>query len=285
MSGPLVETDGRMRSTGLVAKPDGCSQRHSVLLANVNTTRHGPVEPDDFRNRSTSDCALILLRQLAKEPNLLNTNTIMVTAKQAYASNNEPDVPHLLDRLSDSWAWLVSRGFIGPSSTQGGGDWRRLTTRGQQVAAQEDALTIIVAEDRLALNLHPILESKIRPIFALGDFETAAFAALKAIEVRVRDLSGAADSALGVSLMRNAFKKDGGVLIDHHADPGEQVATMELFAGAIGTFKNPASHRTVDYADPTEAAEVVLLADLLMRLLDRVERRRRKTSNADTQAN
>ena len=51
----------------------------------------------------------------------------------------------------------------------------------------------------------------------------------------------------------------------------EQVATMELFAGAIGTFKNPASHRTVDYSDPTEAAEVVLLADLLMRLLDRVE--------------
>ncbi|MGP3970107.1 TIGR02391 family protein [Streptomyces sp. 6N223] len=41
--------------------------------------------------------------------------------------------------------------------------------------------------------------------------------------------------------------------------------------GAFGTFKNPASHRRVDYADPTEAAEVVLLADLLMRLLDKVE--------------
>ena len=48
---------------------------------------------------------------------------------------------------------------------------------------------------------------------------------------------------------------------------------MELFAGAIGTFKNPPSHRQVDFADPTEASEVVLLADLLMRLLDRVEDR------------
>ena len=48
---------------------------------------------------------------------------------------------------------------------------------------------------------------------------------------------------------------------------------MELFAGAIGTFKNPPSHRQVNYADPTEASEVVLLADLLMRLLDRVEAR------------
>lgn len=70
-----------------------------------------------------------------------------------------------------------------------------------------------------------------------------------------------------------AFGEDSGALADTEADGGEQVATMNLFAGAIGAFKNPASHRTVDYADPTEAAEVVLLADLLMRLLDRVEAR------------
>ena len=36
---------------------------------------------------------------------------------------------------------------------------------------------------------------------------------------------------------------------------------MELFAGAIGTFKNPPSHRQADYANPTEASEVIVLAD------------------------
>jgi hypothetical protein len=49
---------------------------------------------------------------------------------------------------------------------------------------------------------------------------------------------------------------------------------MEFFKGAIGLFKNPASHRRVDFTDATAAAEVVLLADLLMRLLDKARRAR-----------
>jgi hypothetical protein len=40
----------------------------------------------------------------------------------------------------------------------------------------------------------------------------------------------------------------------------------------IGIVKNPSSHRQVDFDDPTLASEVVLLADLLLRLLDRSPR-------------
>jgi hypothetical protein len=43
---------------------------------------------------------------------------------------------------------------------------------------------------------------------------------------------------------------------------------MALSWGAIGVSKNPSSHRQVEYADPTAASEVVLLADLLLRVLD-----------------
>jgi hypothetical protein len=50
-------------------------------------------------------------------------------------------------------------------------------------------------------------------------------------------------------------------------------ATRALFWGAIGVFKNPSSHRQVRFEDSIEAAEVVLLADLLLRLLDRTEAR------------
>jgi hypothetical protein len=37
--------------------------------------------------------------------------------------------------------------------------------------------------------------------------------------------------------------------------------------------RNPLSHRNVEWDDATEAAEMVLLADLLMRQLDRIEER------------
>jgi uncharacterized protein (TIGR02391 family) len=73
--------------------------------------------------------------------------------------------------------------------------------------------------------------------------------------------------------MRKAFSPKDGVLRDPGAEAGEQQATADLFAGAIGTYKNPASHRTVQFDDPIEAAEAVQLADLLLRVVHRAERR------------
>lgn len=106
----------------------------------------------------------------------------------------------------------------------------------------------------------------------LGEYDLAILAALRQVETRVRDLSGADSSSIGMKLMADAFKA-GGPLHDPGTDKGEAEATMALFRGAIGTFKNPTSHRPVEYDDPTLAAEVIFLADLLMRMLDRVEDR------------
>ena len=46
---------------------------------------------------------------------------------------------------------------------------------------------------------------------------------------------------------------------------------MALHWGAIGVFKNPSSHREVAFDDPTITSEIMLLADLLLRMLDRIK--------------
>ena len=171
---------------------------------------------------------------------------------------------------SEALNWLVSKNLV----AFGTPDYQSpqailITRRGRQVL--ETGLGPIRAAERLDLDLHDRLE-RVKSQFLLGEFELAAFAALREVEIRVRELSGAENSLIGVKLMRDAFGQQG-KLTDPDLDSGEQEAISHLFAGAIGTFKNPPSHRQVDYADPTEASEVVLLADLLMRLLDRVAAR------------
>ncbi|MHB8590060.1 MAG: TIGR02391 family protein [Candidatus Dormibacteraceae bacterium] len=147
-----------------------------------------------------------------------------------------------------------------------------MTRRGEELAKAADPLRRLSDEARLAAGLHPLIEARIRQQFILGEYELAAFAALRQVEIRVRELARKPESSIGVTLMKEAFGA-GGPLADSGLDKGERDATMALFWGAIGVFKNPTSHRQVDYKDPTQAAEVVLLADLLLRMLDEVDAR------------
>lgn len=69
-----------------------------------------------------------------------------------------------------------------------------------------------------------------------GEFDTAAFQAMKAVEVAVREAAGPAASDIGTRLMRKAFDVDKGHLTDKPADASERQALSDLFAGAIGDF-------------------------------------------------
>ena len=165
--------------------------------------------------------------------------------------------------------WLITRNLVALGKPGcNSGDSIFVSRLGHRVL--DEGIETIKATERIDLSLHPRL-SRVKSQFLIGEYELAAFAAMREVEIRVRELSGADPSLLGVKLMRNSFG-DSGKLSDSSLDAGERVGIMELFAGAIGTFKNPPSHRQVDYSDPTEASEVVLFADLLMRLLDRIEK-------------
>ncbi len=99
--------------------------------------------------------------------------------------------------------------------------------------------------------------------FSQGEYETAVFQAFKEVEVLVRYTGGYASTDLGVDLMRKAFNKDNGPLTDMSTPVSEREALAHLFAGAIGSYKNPSSHRHVKI-DAEEAVEMIILASHLM---------------------
>ncbi|MEH3141168.1 MAG: TIGR02391 family protein [Mycobacterium kyogaense] len=241
-------------------------------MTNVMNGPRGPVPPEQLRELPTEAIGLILLQQMAISPEQVNTYNIMVGADSGY--RGEKDAQHLVGRLSDALAWIESRGLIGPTGSSG--NWRRLTALGRELAADSDGhMKRLLAADRLAGKLDQGLEAKVRLTFASGDYETAAFAAMKEVEVAVRAAGRFDNSKIGVSLMRQAFAPEEGPLSDSTAERGERVATMDLFAGAIGAFKNPSSHRTVNFEDPIEAAEIIQLADLLLKIVRRAEARKK----------
>ena len=104
-------------------------------------------------------------------------------------------------------------------------------------------------------------------MFLRGDYDTAVFQAFKEVEISVRSASRLGNDRLGCALMRDAFNPKTGPLSDAQEVPGEQTALMELFAGAIGYFKNPGSHRDVELT-AIEAAEAIMLASRLLRIVE-----------------
>jgi hypothetical protein len=138
------------------------------------------------------------------------------------------------------------------------------------------------AAQRLGMSLHPLIAQTVERQFLLGEYELAVFAAHEA----GRDNSAGPGwlpewPARHETHAGSVFSpSEPGPLADTDTEAGERVATMELFKGAIGLFKNRSSHRAVDYDDPTLAAEVILLADLLLRMLnERLERRGNEESS------
>jgi uncharacterized protein (TIGR02391 family) len=195
---------------------------------------------------------------------------------QSFTLGNSPDFIEwagdhkrkALERLSVAWKWLERELFIAPEP--GNVSWAFITPRGRQVLESQDFEAYKKGHLLPSDNLDAILVRKVKPAFIRGDYDIAVFAAFKEVEVRVRKKAGLSNSDIGVPLMRKAFGSPNGPLTDQQADPGEQRAMMDLFAGALGIYKNPSSHRDIEFSDPNEAADVIHIANQLLRIIERI---------------
>ena len=125
-----------------------------------------------------------------------------------------------------------------------------------------DVLTDDLLPKRL---LHRVVSQKVLPIFMQGSYGLAVFEAFKQVEVAVREAGGYAETDYGTKLMRMAFNPENGALTD--SQDTEKQARSDLFAGAIGAYKNPGSHRDVEIT-AEEAAGLIVFASHLLRIVD-----------------
>lgn len=177
-------------------------------------------------------------------------------------------VPAVTRAIMEAWNWMLNKGLLAPTPDDSSGDWVFLTRAAEKL---QDAAGF--ERFRKATLLSPqLLHSRIIdsawPTFIRGKHDTAVFEAFKEVEVAVRTACGYDAKVIGVSLMRQAFHPDNGPLTDKSLPEAERQSLSDLFAGSIGSYKNPTSHRTVQIDDALEAGEMLMLASHLLRIVD-----------------
>ena len=104
--------------------------------------------------------------------------------------------------------------------------------------------------------------------FTVGDYDAAVFEAFKSLEVAVRTKGGFASTDFGAALMKKAFEPDTGPLRDKAAPRPRQKARCALFTGAFGEIRNPKGHNDPTITDALVAAEELMAARVLRRIVD-----------------
>ena len=171
--------------------------------------------------------------------------------------------------VTEAWNWLEVQGLLIPAPGGNGSyGWRVLSRKAEKLASSAEVQQFAKSRHLRREILNPRIADKVWSAFIRSEYDVAVFQAMKAVEVAVREASGLGAEELGVKLMRKAFNVEDGPLTDMTAEMGERQACSDLFAGAIGSYKNSHSHRDVNLNNPDEAHELVMLANHLLRIVD-----------------
>lgn len=181
----------------------------------------------------------------------------------SYPEGQRQEIEYL---LMEGWHWLVQEGLIAPRPGDTHG-WHFITRRGKKIKNREGLTAYrnaVILPRRL---LHPVIVQACWSAFLRGDYDTAVFQAFKELEVAIREVGRFKADDYGVDLARKAFHESTGPLTDQSLPLSERQALSHLVAGALGSYKNPHSHRKVKLA-AEEAVEMIILGSHLLKIVD-----------------
>ncbi len=211
----------------------------------------------------------MLTHFVTSRANTVHRNNDATNAR--FMAKHGPDYADLivLRALGEAFDWLHFNGLIAASPGNDDG-YRYVTARGKEVIASTNPRARLELNSLLPIVLHPAIDQQVKSQFLIGAYESAVFGAFRQVEIEVRNRGKYPATELGVSLMRKAFDPNGGPLQYPGLVKSELEATSSLFAGSIGVYKNPLSHRQVDFTDPRLAAKAAMFADLLLSTIDEI---------------
>jgi len=121
-------------------------------------------------------------------------------------------------------------------------------------------------------NLDPELKTRCLPILGAGSsdptlWDSAVRTAGVILETRLRQKGAINDPTItGQGLVNKIFSKTG-TLANKFTIDSERQGYRDLYAGIIGTYRNPSAHRLID-PTPEEGGVFIMLIDLLLKKLD-----------------
>ncbi|PIQ39527.1 MAG: TIGR02391 family protein [Thalassolituus sp. CG17_big_fil_post_rev_8_21_14_2_50_53_8] len=230
-------------------------------------------DPDVLLGLAPEELAFHLLR-VARD-NIQNglVHRSSITSIEPVVGRDRPYPPNkeaeIRVALAEALNWLEVNALIIPDPGPNGQNGHMiLGRRATQILERDQFDNFRRAASFPKSLLHPSIAEQAWISLARGEFADAVFNAFRTVEEQVRDAGGFEPVDVGVVLMRKAFNPDTGPLSDMAQPAAEREALMHLFAGSIGSYKNPHSHRTVQITDHVEAQEMVMLASHLLRIID-----------------
>ena len=198
-------------------------------------------------------------RGLAARGNLISREVL-----RDYPHEHETDIRYA---LVEALVWLENEGLIAEDPTQKSKDWPFITRRGRKLENRTAVDAYRKANLLPKELLHPIMVDKVWPLFLRGAYDTAVFQAFKEIEVAVRDAVEYTGEDCDVELMEKAFDPKTGELTESTQAEVEKQGVLALFKGAMSVYKDPISHRNVNFT-AEKAAEAIIFASHLLKTID-----------------